>query len=76
MKEEEYGRIVNISSVLGIRGNMNESAYCAAKHGIIGLTKCVALETASTLVTCNAILPGAVETPRKIILKKIKNIYT
>ena len=58
-----WGRIINISSVHGLVASPNKSAYCAAKHGLIGLTKVVALETAGTGVTCNSICPGWVLTP-------------
>ena len=61
---DKWGRIVNISSVHGIVGSVNKSAYVTAKHGLNGLTKVVALETASdTNITCNAICPGWVRTP-------------
>lgn len=63
MRERNWGRIVNISSVHGLVASAQKSAYVAAKHGVIGLTKTVALETASTAVTCNALCPGWVLTP-------------
>ena len=63
MKEANWGRIINVSSVHGMVGSADKSAYVAAKHGIIGLTKVTALETATTGVTCNAICPGWVLTP-------------
>ena len=63
MKARGFGRIVNIASVHGLVASANKSAYVAAKHGLVGLTKTVALETASTPVTCNAICPGWVLTP-------------
>jgi 3-hydroxybutyrate dehydrogenase len=63
MKQRNWGRIINIASVHGLVGSMQKAAYVAAKHGIIGLTKVVALETARTGVTCNAICPGWVLTP-------------
>ena len=56
------GRIVNISSVVGIMGNAGQSNYAASKAGLIGLTKSVAKELASRGVTCNAVAPGMVET--------------
>ena len=58
-----WGRIVNIASAHGLVASAGKSAYVAAKHGIVGLTKSVALETAATGVTCNAICPGWVLTP-------------
>ncbi|MEF9672382.1 3-hydroxybutyrate dehydrogenase [Pseudomonas sp. PCH446] len=57
------GRIVNIASVHGQVGSVGKAAYVAAKHGVIGLTKVVGLETATSNVTCNAICPGWVLTP-------------
>lgn len=63
MRERNWGRIVNISSVHGLVASAQKAAYVAAKHGVIGLTKTVALETASTSVTCNALCPGWVLTP-------------
>ncbi|MGZ8255528.1 MAG: 3-hydroxybutyrate dehydrogenase [Burkholderiaceae bacterium] len=63
MKEANWGRIINIASVHGLVASAEKSAYVAAKHGIVGLTKVIALETATTGVTCNAICPGWVLTP-------------
>ena len=63
MRRANWGRIVNIASVHGLVASVQKSAYVAAKHGIVGLTKVVALETATTGVTCNAICPGWVLTP-------------
>jgi 3-hydroxybutyrate dehydrogenase len=63
MRQANWGRILNISSVHGLVGSAQKSAYVAAKHGIVGLTKVTALETATTGVTCNAICPGWVLTP-------------
>ncbi|BDH47724.1 3-hydroxybutyrate dehydrogenase [Salmonella enterica subsp. enterica serovar Choleraesuis] len=63
MRERGWGRIVNIASVHGLVGSKQKSAYVAAKHGIVGLTKVVALETAQTNITCNALCPGWVLTP-------------
>ncbi len=63
MREANWGRIINIASVHGLVASAEKSAYVAAKHGIVGLTKVTALETATTGVTCNAICPGWVLTP-------------
>ena len=62
MKARGWGRIINIASAHGLVASAQKSAYVAAKHGIVGLTKTVALETANTGVTCNAICPGWVLT--------------
>eukprot|EP01089_Gocevia_fonbrunei_P020151 TRINITY_DN740_c0_g1_i1.p1 TRINITY_DN740_c0_g1~~TRINITY_DN740_c0_g1_i1.p1 ORF type:complete len:183 (-),score=47.85 TRINITY_DN740_c0_g1_i1:6-554(-) len=62
MKERKYGRIINISSVHGLVGSKEKSAYVAAKHGVVGFTKVVALETAGLGITCNCINPGWVLT--------------
>ncbi|MCY4543032.1 MAG: 3-hydroxybutyrate dehydrogenase [Rhodobacteraceae bacterium] len=62
MRAKQWGRIVNISSVHGFRASPFKSAYISAKHGIIGLTRTVALETATEPITCNAICPGYVRT--------------
>ena len=63
MKKQGWGRIVNISSAHGLVASPFKSAYIAAKHGIIGFTKTVALEVAQQNITCNAICPGYVRTP-------------
>jgi len=63
MKVRKWGRIVNIASVHGLVASVEKSAYVAAKHGVLGLTKTVALETATTGITCNAVCPGWVLTP-------------
>ena len=63
MKQKGWGRIINIASAHGLVASVNKAAYIAAKHGVVGLTKVVALETAEIDVTCNAICPGWVLTP-------------
>jgi 3-hydroxybutyrate dehydrogenase len=63
MKDKGWGRIINVSSVHGLVASAGKAAYVSAKHGMIGLTKVVALETAEIGVTCNAICPGWVLTP-------------
>ena len=62
MKARNWGRIVNIASTHGLVASAHKAAYVASKHGILGLTKVVALETATTGITCNAICPGWVLT--------------
>ncbi len=63
MKEKGWGRVINIASTHGLVGSPYKSAYVAAKHGVVGLTKVVALETGGLGVTCNAVCPGWVLTP-------------
>ncbi len=63
MRDAGWGRIVNIASAHGLVASRDKVAYVSAKHGVLGLTKTVALENATTGVTCNAICPGWVLTP-------------
>jgi 3-hydroxybutyrate dehydrogenase len=63
MKQRNWGRIINLASAHGLVASPFKSAYIAAKHGQVGLTKTVALEVAETGITCNAICPGYVRTP-------------
>jgi 3-hydroxybutyrate dehydrogenase len=70
MKTRRWGRLINTASAHGLVASANKAAYCTAKHGIVGLTKVVALETARTGVTCNAICPGWVLTP--LVRKQIE----
>jgi 3-hydroxybutyrate dehydrogenase len=72
MKARNWGRIINVASTHGLVASLQKSAYVAAKHGIVGLTKVVALETATTGITCNAICPGWVLTP--LVQKQIDAI--
>jgi len=62
MKQRKWGRIVNIASAHGLVASGQKAAYVAAKHGVVGLTKVVAIETANAGITCNAICPGCVLT--------------
>ncbi len=62
MKANKWGRIINIASVHGLVASINKAAYVTAKHGLIGFTKAVALESAECGITCNAICPGWVDT--------------
>lgn len=63
MQKQGWGRIVNIASAHGLVASENKSAYVAAKHGVVGLSKVTALENAGSGITCNAICPGWVRTP-------------
>lgn len=63
MQKRKFGRIINIASAHGLVASIHKSAYVAAKHGVVGLTKVVALETGGLGVTCNAVCPGWVLTP-------------
>ncbi|MDV7340589.1 3-hydroxybutyrate dehydrogenase [Terasakiella sp. A23] len=62
MKEQNWGRIINVASAHGLVGSANKAAYVAAKHGVLGMTKVCALETAETGITANSICPGWVRT--------------
>lgn len=71
MQKRGHGRIINIASVHGLVASKNKAAYVAAKHGIVGLTKVVALENAEADITCNAICPAWVRTP--LVEKQIED---
>jgi len=71
MKARGWGRIVNIASAHGLSASVNKTAYVAATHGVVGLTKAVALEVATRGITCNAICPGWVLTP--LVEKQIRD---
>jgi 3-hydroxybutyrate dehydrogenase len=72
MKKQHWGRIVNIASTHGLVASTHKAAYVAAKHGLVGLTKVVGLETAGSGVTCNAVCPGWVRTP--LVEKQISDM--
>jgi 3-hydroxybutyrate dehydrogenase len=72
MKKQGWGRIINIASAHGLVASTHKAAYVAAKHGLVGLTKVVGLETAGTGITANAICPGWVRTP--LVEKQIADI--
>ncbi len=72
MQKRKFGRIINIASAHGLVASVHKAAYVAAKHGLIGLTKVVALENAASPITCNAICPGWVKTP--LVEKQIEAI--
>lgn len=74
MRSKGWGRIINIASVHGLVASPEKAAYVAAKHGMVGLTKVVALETAKESITCNAICPGWVLTP--LVQKQIEQKAT
>lgn len=75
--KKRKGRIVNLSSVVGINGNAGQSNYSASKAGVIGLTKSVAKELAARGVTCNAIAPGYIDTDMTSVLSdKVKDAIT
>lgn len=63
MRKNNWGRIINIASAHGLVASEHKAAYVSAKHGLVGLTKVIALETAKENITCNAICPGWVLTP-------------
>lgn len=63
MKQRRFGRIINLASTYGLRGAARRADYCTTKHGLVGLTRTVALEGLAFNVTCNALCPGAVDTP-------------
>lgn len=73
MMKQRYGRIINLSSVVGVRGNAGQANYSASKAGVIGLTKSAAKELASRNITVNAVAPGMIETDMTNVLSdKVK----
>ena len=74
MMKKRSGRIISISSISGVRGNAGQINYCAAKAGLIGMTKCLAKELASRGVTVNAVAPGYIDTDMTAVLpQKVKD---
>jgi NAD(P)-dependent dehydrogenase (short-subunit alcohol dehydrogenase family) len=72
MRDQGWGCIVNVASAHGLVGSVHKAAYVAARHGLVGLTKVVALETAGSGVTANAVCPGWMRTP--LVEKQIDDI--
>ena len=72
MKKQGWGRVINVASAHGLVASVHKAAYVAAKHGLVGLTKVVGLETAGTGITANAVCPGWVLTP--LVEKQIADI--
>jgi NAD(P)-dependent dehydrogenase (short-subunit alcohol dehydrogenase family) len=72
MKEARYGRIINVASMAGLKGYRYIAAYCAAKHGVVGLTRALAQEFADKGITVNAVCPGYVETD--LVTRSVDNI--
>ena len=70
MMRQRYGRIVNLSSVVGLRGNPGQTGYAASKAGILGLTKAAAKELAARNITVNAVAPGFIETDMTAVLSE------
>ena len=68
MMRQRYGRIVNLSSVVGLRGNAGQTGYAASKAGILGLTKAAAKELAARSITVNAVAPGFIDTDMTSVL--------
>ncbi|HLD95221.1 MAG TPA: acetoacetyl-CoA reductase [Alphaproteobacteria bacterium] len=82
MRERKFGRIINISSINGLKGQIGQTNYSAAKAGVIGFTKALALENASKGITVNAIAPGYIDTdmlkamPEEVLQKIISQVPT
>ena len=78
--KQKYGRVVNLSSIVGLRGNAGQANYAASKAGLIGLTKSMAKELAGRNVTVNAVAPGFIDTdmtkslPEEVVTGMLKQI--
>ena len=73
MMKQRYGRIINLSSIVGAMGNAGQANYCASKAGIVGLTKSAARELASRNISVNAVAPGFIDTDMtKVLPDKVK----
>ena len=70
MMKRKYGRIINITSVVGFTGNAGQANYCASKAGIVGMTKAICQEVASRNITVNCVAPGFIETPMTDVLNE------
>ena len=70
MMKRRYGRVINISSVIALRGNAGQSNYAASKAGMIGMSKSLALEVAARGITINCVAPGYIDTPMTQVLKE------
>ena len=74
MMKNKYGKIINISSVVGVIGNIGQANYCASKAGVIGFTKSTARELASRNININAVAPGFIDTDMtKVLNEDLKN---
>ena len=70
MMKAKTGRIINVTSIVGVTGNPGQANYCASKAGLIGMSKALASEVAARNITINCIAPGFIDTPMTAILKR------